>query len=311
MSKIPVGATIARAYRFAFRDFLQIFAVIWVTWAILSAAGFLLRNQMVDLSAAMAARDFHAVAHVWSIVLPFYLVLLVLIFMQMVGIAEQALGVRTGPRWFYFSLGGKLWRFIGSALLLMLAMTLAWIAAILGSLLLGIVMKWIGNAVPAIHIVTRLLSAACFIAVWCAVFYAWIRLSFLLLPVIAAGEGGMALARSWTLGKGNFWRMFVVLLAVLAPFIILEMAVLFGLVMHGMPPFPPPHASAEQRMAFNAALQAHNTAMMGQMYGRWYIIFPLIGIFTILFYGTAVGAQCFAWRALTESAPVAGNGLPD
>ncbi|MDN5289721.1 MAG: hypothetical protein JWR38_6000 [Mucilaginibacter sp.] len=310
MSKIPVGATIAHAYRFALRDFLQIFAVIWPSWAIISAGSFLLRNQMADLSTAMAARDFHAVAHVWSILLPFYLVLLVLMFMQMVGIAQQALGLRTGPRWFYFSLGGKLWRFIGSALLLLLAMVLAWLAALLGSLLLGMVMKGIGNAVPAIQIVTRLVSAAGFIALWCAVFYAWLRLSFLLLPVIAAGESGMALARSWTLGKGNFWRMFLVLVAVIAPFIVLEVTVLFSVMMHGMPHFPPPHASPEQRMAFNAALQAHNTAMMGQLYGRWYITFPLFGIFTILFYGTVIGAQCFTWRALT-SAPVAGDGLPD
>jgi hypothetical protein len=310
MSKIPVGATIAQAYRFAFRDFLKIFGVIWVSWAILSAGGFLLRNQMADLSTAMAAHDFHAIAHVWSIILPFYLVVLALMLMQMIGIAELALGTHSGPRWFYFSLGGKLWRYVGSLLLTVLAMVVAWIGVLLGALPLGLLMGWINRAVPGLGIVTRLVSALGFVALWCAAFYAWLRLSFLLLPVIAAGESGMALGQSWTLGKGNFWRILVILLAVIAPFVALEAGFLFSFLMHGMPPFPPPHASPEQRMAFNVALQAHNTAMMNQVYGRWYITFPLIGIFTVLFYGTMIGAQCFAWRALTPS-PVAGDGLPD
>ena len=116
-------------------------------------------------------------------------------------------------------------------------------------------------------------------------------------PVVIA-EQGIGLKRSWQLGRGNFWRMFVILLSILIPAVALELVFMFGFLFHGLPPSMPLHATPEQAAAAQTAIAAWNAAMMSRMTGYWYIIDPLFAIFTILFYGLSAGAQAFAYRAL-------------
>ncbi len=311
MKKIPVGATIAHAYRFAFGDFFKILGVMWLPLVIMWAPSLLMRTRMTALSAQFATHDFSGIREMWGVLLPLYLAAFVFLFMQMIGIARLALGLQRGSVWFYFSLGKPVWRLIGSYLLLIVATIIGWLAVILGSALIGflvsLIAKFVNNS--AFGVMMAILAGLGMIFLWCGFLYCFVRLTFLLVPVVAAEEEGFALARSWTLGHGNFWRMFAILLVILVPFILLECIFVFGFMFKGVP-FPPPHASAEQAAAFQMALNANTLTMMNNIYHYWYISFPLIIAVMVVLYGIGVGAQCFAYRALTESEasdPVAGD----
>jgi hypothetical protein len=70
------------------------------------------------------------------------------------------------------------------------------------------------------------------------------------------------------------------------------------------------HATGAQTGAYQAAVHARTQEMMGSMYHYWYISFPLTIVFVVLFYGLCTGAQCFAYRSLTDgeaSGPVAAD----
>ncbi len=57
--------------------------------------------------------------------------MLVLLVMQVIGIAQLALDRHKGPAWFYFSLGKPVWRWIGSFLLLIAVMLVGWLVVAL------------------------------------------------------------------------------------------------------------------------------------------------------------------------------------
>jgi hypothetical protein len=109
MSKIPVGATIARAYGFAFGDFFKILGVVWFPWAIVSAASYVAMARAMSFASAAQAHDVAAMAQIWIYLTPLYLLMPILICMQLTGITQLALG--------YFPLGTPVWRLLGAFLL--------------------------------------------------------------------------------------------------------------------------------------------------------------------------------------------------
>ncbi len=300
MTKIPVGKTIAHGFAFGFRDFPKILGVMWLPMAITWLPSFFLQRYMMarQIQAAGGAVVFR---EMWPILLPFYLVVFVVLFMQIIGIAKLALGIKKGPAWFYFSPGKPLWRLIGSVLLLALALIIGWLAVLLGGVVLGFLATLLTRAVNSnlFSGITGVVSVLLMIALWCGYIYALVRLTFLLVPVIAAEEEGFALARAWTLGHRNFWRMFVILLAMLGPFILLEFAFIFGYLLHGIP-FPA-HGNAAQAIAFQIVINARTVELVSAMSHYWYLTYPVVIVVMVIFYGVNTGAQCFAWRALTES----------
>ena len=297
MKKIPVGATIAHAYGFAFGDFLKILGVMWLPMAITWLPGILFRSRIQALSAQMMAHDFSAMSQMMTILLPLYLVSAVLAFMLILGIAQQALGTRQGSPWFYFALGKPLWRLIGSVILLVVAVLIGWIVVWLGIALLavasGFLTKLIVNSIFAMLMgaIVVVLSAA----LWCGWFYSVVRLGFLLTPVVAAGEPGFALGRAWTLGLGNFWRMFGVLLVTALPFLLLEgVAIYFVMKGISLPAGPAGQA------AYQAAVNARTQALIDQVMHYWYISSPIGIALMVILYGSVTGAQCFAYKALAS-----------
>jgi hypothetical protein len=311
MKKIPVGATIARAYRFAFGDFFRILGVMWPSLLLMWVPSILMQRQMTAISMQMAAKDYSGLQAMLPFFLIFYSVAFILIFMQMIGIAQIALERRKGPVWFYFWLGRPVWRLVGNVLLLIVALIIGWIAVTLAGVLIALLMGWLaklaGDGILAT--IFAFLTVIVALVPFCALCYCVIRLSFLLVPVVAAEEQGFALARSWTLGLRNFWRMFLLLLATLGPFIVLELVFIFGFMFKGLP-FPPSQASAAQKAIFEAAMNARMLEMMNAMNHYWYITYPLMVAVMVVFYGLCTGAQCFAYRALAEdeaSAPIPAN----
>jgi hypothetical protein len=283
----------------------------WPAMLLMWLPSLLMRQQMTALSAQMAVRDYSSLRELWPLLMLFYVVAFVLILVQVIGIAQLALGRHKGPVWFYFELGKPVWKLIGSLLLLIAALFIGWLAVVLADLLVGFLMRLLVGSFGH-GILAAILGFLAFVVMLvppCALFYCAIRLTFLLVPVVAAEEEGFALARSWTLGLRNFWRMFVILLATLGPFIVLEFALVFGFLFKGIA-FPPLHATGPQTGAYQAAVHARTQEMMGSMYHYWYISFPLTIVFVVLFYGLCTGAQCFAYRSLTDgeaSGPVAAD----
>ena len=302
MTKIPVGATIAHAYRFAFGNFLALLSIVWLPWLIMAAGGFLLMRQATAFSVAIATHDFSKTGSTIGLLAPFYIVMVILIFMQILGVTEQALGLRRGSPYYYLSLGKPLWRLIAAFLLTVALILCAYVALIVLGVLLGLLVKLahLSGASAAIAATVLVVSV---IAGFCAYVYALVRLAFLLIPVIVA-EQRIGLARSWQLGRGNFWRMLVIWLSIIVPAFALELVFLFGFLFHGLPPMMPPHATPDQAAAVQSAMAAWNAEMMSRMTGYWYITYPLFAVFTILFYGVSAGAQSFAYRARTTDEPV-------
>lgn len=301
MRKIPVGATIAQAFGFVIRNFLNILGIMIVPMVVTWIPSFLMRPQLAAASAGLAAHDLSRATHIWAMLLPVYIVGFVLMAMQFIGIAELALDTKKAPRWLYFSLGAPVWRLAGSFLFLILVIVLGWLAAMLVNVALGAAIKAVlgGNTAGWALALAGAVVLVGSIVIWCAYLYSLVRIAFLLIPVIAAREPGFGVARGWALGRGNFWRMFAILLVNWLPLVILEVVLVATVMFRGVS-FPSPHASAQQATAFQAATQANVMSLINGLYDHWYITFPLVAVVMVLFYGFAVGAQVFAYRSLVS-----------
>jgi len=303
VNKIPVGATIVRAWRFVVREFFNILGisapVIVLSW---------IPNLLIY--GPGAGSDTGRVAHLMPMLLPLYLATFLALPMQLIGIAQLAMGAKTAPRWLYLSLGWPIWRLAGSILFFMVVIALLALGAVLGFALLAILVKLVLGSVSAswAGALRDALLLVGGVALWGTWIYATARLMFLLIPVIAAREPGFALARGWTLGASNVWRIFVLLLTAWLPLILLEVVVIGSLFM-GVH-FPPPHASPEQLAAFQTALDAHMQQFTGSLIHYWYATMPLSMAVIVLFHGFTVACQVFAYEAVKDSPPVAGDALP-
>ena len=302
MSKIPVGATIAGAYRFAFGGFLNLASIVWVPWLILTAAGLLLRSQTLAFSNAIANRDMAAIGAMFAIMAPFYLLSIFLLFMQIAGITEQALGLRTGSPYFYFAAGKPVWRLIGAFLLMALIFVGSYLLLVAAGILLGIVASLLAKAMNLTGGVFAIVVAFFMIAAICAYVYCAVRVSFLLNPVVIA-EKRISIRRSWELGGGNFWRIFLIMLGVVGPAMALMIFLMFHFMYQGLPPTLPLHASADQIAANRAMVASWNAAMIKRMMDYWYLVYPAYGIAAILIYGLGCGAQSLSYRALVPQTP--------
>lgn len=300
MEKIPVGATIAHGYRFGFGKFFPILGTMWLPWAIMAAGGYALMSQRMAWATALMKHDYASLPAALMLLVPFYVVSFFLLVMQIAGINELALGLRK-PSLYYFSLAKPVWRLTGAFLL-------AFLIAIAGYAVMLLLPFSLVLLLRSAHLplIAGLLVAAVFVAALCAYLYGMCRLMFLLAPVVVA-EQRTGLQRSWALGRGNFWRIFAVTLCIFLPFAGAEILFVFSYLMHGLPPLQPPYATPDQIAATREAAAAWQAAMMERITGRWYVTYPLFVAFTALFYGTGAGAQCFAYRALTQE-PAAGPG---
>lgn len=304
MSKIPLGATIAQAYRFAFRDFPKIAGIIWLPWLVLSVAGFLLRPQTAMLSQDITTRNFAGLGGVLLTLTPFYLLALYLMFMQIAGVTQQALGLRAGSPYYYLSFGKTIWRLVGAGLLAVLIVLGLYLALILGGVALGALLALVGRLLDLGRGAGGLMVILVTIIAFCAYIYILVRLTFFLNPVVIA-ESRISFRRNWSLGKSNFWRMFLILVAVLAPVTLI--AFLVFRFWYGLPPSTPMNASPDQIAAGRAAIAAWMAASMNRSIDYWYIVYPANGVIVVLMYGLGCGAQCFAYRALVPETPVSAS----
>jgi len=296
MSKIPVGAIIAHAYRFAFEKFPAVLGVVWLPWALLCAGNYLAIGSMSTLLAAAAAQPETAL-HFGSIIWLVNLLTYTMMAVQFIGVTKLAFGLPVSSRYFYFSLDKSLLRLLAAIVAIFLSMIVAVVVVIVG----GALLVFLINLLPLPVSAATLLKALVFVVAFSAFVYFIIRLTFLITPVVVVEER-IGLVRSWKLGRGNFWRMFAIFLSVVVPLVALELILIFGFLWHGLPPMPQPNATAQQIAANQANIVAWYAASIGEITRYWYIVYPVFLVISAIFTGLLAGAQTFAYRALTTGA---------
>lgn len=309
MTKIPVGKTIAHAYKFTFQNFLPIISIMWPAWIVMVGIMFLLRGDIAALSQASATRDFSQLQGHWGPLLLAYLIILVLLFIQITGLTRLSLGLPMPSRYYYFSLGKPVWRLIGAVLLTIFAIAAVLIVYALVVFLLGLATRIFFHdpaSAPAKAIIA-LFAALALLAGYCGAIFVAVRFFFLLAPVVVAEETAN-IGRPWLLTHRNFWRMFLIILSILLPFCIIEIAGIMALA--GPMPLIPRGSAPEQLLAFRQAQHAWQLSYASKNQTYWYLIYPAWALLSVLLYGVSCAAQAFAYRVLTgndTSAPIAAD----
>jgi hypothetical protein len=270
MGKIPLEHAIADAYGFAFREYPSVFGVVWLP-------------TLVTLAAAAAVLTWLPPNPV-VVGLPLLVAAALTRAMIVVGVQRRALGLKEGPVFAFFSLGGTVWRLIGGVLL-------GWISA--ASMIAALV-----AAVSGVHLLVRGLDttqaalidfAAILVSCFWALYFT-LRLNFFVVPAVVA-EGGFGLARSWELGAGNFWRSVVVFAAaILLPVAVLA-AVTCGILLAAMP--------GVAQLDRHSSLQEAISFALAQPRAVWLflLVYAIVaGTFVI---GLTNGAIAMAYRNVT------------
>jgi hypothetical protein len=229
MAKIPLERTIESAYRFGFTKFLSVLGVLWLPALIVCALAVgvvyltwgdiahwhSLRSMTVMTDDGRPSPEtmeaiFLAVASVMRFASLIVLVALIARAMVTVGVLRKALGLHEGPVFVYFSLAAPVWRMVGA---MILAMLIVFGVAIALSIAVAIVFGATAYVPEGAAWALRALAIVV-AALW--MIYMCFRL-FFFLPAVVVAESRIGIGRAWSLGGGNFWRMFIVLIAVFLP----------------------------------------------------------------------------------------------
>jgi hypothetical protein len=280
MTKIPVGKTIAYAYGFTFGNFLTVLGLSWAPLAVTAVlAYFALPAYFTGMAAIVTTGDASAFFAASGLMFLLFVAGFAGFIMIYVAIARQALGLRTGPAFFYFSLDAAFWRLL-LAYLVTIAIAFGLVIAL--TVITGI----------AAVIFAPLAVLVPIVAILGAV-YVLLRLTFLQAPV-AVAEERQVISRSWSLGRGNFWRIFAVLLAIMIPLSLVQGIVQISLFssLDIVPPAGEP--GPEEIAAFIAQL-------MGQLSGLLPLLVPIAIVFYAAMISMIVSASAFAYRSLVPA----------
>ncbi len=296
MKKIPVGAAIAHAYRFAFGNFLTVLRAMALPLVLQLGLSIVMINRVVPALKAMQTNDPSAFSLLGPVLL-LYPIALVLFFVQFTSVTETALG-GAARAWLYFPIGKKMWRLLGGFVLAALAIigviAAFVIAGYLLLLLLGVILK---VSVPgAAKAVIGLAAAVLILAAYGGLIFLVVRFFLLLAPVNIA-EQRLGVGRAWLLSRGNFWRAFLIVLAILIPVVVAEYAAMFAVA--GWPSMP----RGGGHQAIQAARLAWQITALSAASRYWYISIPLFAVVMVLYLGAGCAAQAFAYRTLTEGEP--------
>jgi len=280
MAKIPVGKTIAYAYGFTFGNFLTVLGLSWVPLVLTAVVAYVtLPTYFAGMQAALTSGDPSGIVTGGGLMLLLNIVAFAAFIMIYVGIARQALGLRSGPAYYYFSVDAAFWR-------LLLAYLLTILIGIGGAILIMIVFG-------ILLVVFAPLAVIVVIVGFFGLAYVMLRLTFLQ-PALAVAEERGIVGRAWSLGKGNFWRFFAVLLGIMIPMVIL-LGVIQMSFFSSLAIVPPPEDASP----------AETAAFMAQMGAQIVALLPFLIPIAILFYAAmiamVVSASAFAYRSLVPA----------
>lgn len=219
MKKIPLEETLIAAYRFLFTNIISIIGTAWLPLVALIAIQLGLLYAFVPHAWLHGQfPDFKTHEEMMVTLLPIFrlspiltFVALIVAAMIMVGLMQRSLGLKQGMTFAYFSLGAPVWRMLGAyvvGFLILIAVVIA---------LVVIVTLFCFLAVPKLPHGPGILAAVILgVLAFCAYIYTAFRL-FFFLPAVVVAEGELGIGRSWQLGGGNFWRIFLIALLILIP----------------------------------------------------------------------------------------------
>lgn len=299
MSKLPVGQTIAEAYRFTFVGFERVIGVAWLPIIILIVADYFGRGHfLMAMSAAMDRGDTSQLGPAIVGMLGF--VILELVAQSVIGIAicREILRPLDRPLFLRFGLGGAELRMTGAVMGLVMLLVFVLVALILvGTIIIGMMAGGMGKGpaaaqagVGAAMLVGLVLSPV--------LIYGVVRLGALVAPAVAM-EGGLGLERSWLLLKGSVWRMVVVCLAAIIPVVLISV---IGQTLIMGPGAVAPHFGADQaeQMRQTAEVYRQTAANLPMLEGLAFVLAPFL-------YGLSFSAPAFAYNALTKNAQTVGS----
>ena len=291
MKKIPVGQTIASAYRFAFVELERVIGVTWLPIIALTVIDYFINGAILTSRAtSLDTGDASQLGPVLASQLGYLMVALLLKAVIAVAICREILAPLQRPLWLRFSIGSAEFRFIGTMLGLGAIVAVVVLALVTGAMALsGFV------AVPGLPKGQAALGLAGLIGIVLspALIYLFVRLGTLALPSVVTGPG-VGLDRSWQLLKGNVGRMLLISLAVTLPLLLIYLAAYVAIV---GPETLNPHV---ELMGDAAAQLRHQTEVMRQTAARLPWIEGLDFVLAPFLYGAWFGAQAFAFKALTS-----------
>jgi hypothetical protein len=283
MNKLPVGRTIFGAYRFALGHLGTIIGLIWLPLVLAT-----LLNFLPELSGTAGDASTNPVAATTQIfeglaILALTQLLNAIIY---VAVTRQALGLRQGSAIVHFALGPPEFRMFGATLLFLLVsvgcvLTFFMLLVIIG----GLAAMQNGNVFVALPSVVVALGG-CF-----ALLYVLVRLGYLLAPVTIV-ENRVDLGRGWMLARGNFWRIFAVVLAIVAPIGILETGAMIALMGKELIAAMPAVGSSD-------AVVQHHVALIEDVIRRHMPQILFVSLILAPFnLGLSISASAFGYRAL-------------
>lgn len=256
MGKIPVLATVSRAYGFLLGEIGTIVRLTWAPLLAGAALSYLYGGDMMDATIAAGSDPSRVAAQ-----MPAQFLIGVVAFVAGV-IATVALlrvmvfGDRKPGLFVYLWLGGAELRLIIVTLLLVVAA----VAAMFGVTLVFVFLAALTAAMPVLSVVVMAaIVALVFAAIWVP-----LRLS-LIAPVVVA-ESTLGVERSWELTKGSALNMLLVLLLTFVPYMIVSLLAFTAIVGGDFPALPalPDLAGTDatkSEAAMKAAAEAFQKAM--------------------------------------------------
>ena len=217
MTHIPVLDTIRAAYRFTFTHLGAIIGLIWLPMILATVMGFFVMQRFFTaLADAFASNNFALMGPALLGLISFVLIGLLLSAMMSVPVMQLALGSRKQGALAHFAFGPQEWRLFRASL---------GVAGFLFALLVIVSMGT--TALLGMGTLNANLASLGLFYI-CLIFFS-LRFGFFL-PAVAVVESGPVLPRSWLMSAGNFWRIFVIFLAVVVParlvMLIVELALL-------------------------------------------------------------------------------------
>lgn len=276
MPKIPVLDTIRAAYQFTFAHLGAIIGLIWMPMILATVIGYLvLQRFFTAMADAFASNNLAMMGPALLGLLSFALVALLLLAMMAAPVMQLALGSRKAGALLHFAFGPLEWRLFRAGL------------GITGFLFVVLLIASMATAAAMGGGSPRASLAASLLFLACAVFFV-LRFGFFA-PAISVAESEPVLPRSWLLSAGNFWRLFLILVAILFPVRLAMVLIELGL-------------EGPRQLEAELFTNANSTAMLAAHFHAITQTLPikagLVFLMAPVFLGLVLGAGAHAYRAV-------------
>ena len=302
MKKVPIVETIVSAYRFTFGDLGMVIGLIWLPLVIYTLGQFFVTNYVEAVSPA----DPGATGQATAILFGFSLVSVFLTAMIGVSLTRQAIAPRGAKVVAQFVISAAEFNYFFALLGVFLIMIAVYVASLIADFFLASLRNALAGGLAAAIGANALKLATVvllFVLDLAVLLFIGVRLAFLVAPVTVA-EGRIDLVRAWKLSRGNFWRMFSVILLTVGPIFVLgeiAFAVIVGPAY--VIQFVRAFLGALDAVALGAAPSAELFDRLPDIASKTPMLLGLSFLLAPFTYGLLYAASAFTYRSLTDGLP--------